>query len=319
MKAFITRIGLAALILSACCSLSFAFPSRPVTLIVPAPPGGTADTVARIISSKLATALGQPLVVENKAGASGVIASQYVANAAADGYTLLMNYTSHAINPWLMSKLPYDSTRGFTPVAFLRKVPLLLAVPVSGPKTAAELITEARTHPGKLSYGASATGGASHLGGELFSQLTGGDMLMIPYKGGGPAAMDLAAGRTSMLLDSQLALQGLQSTGRIRYLGIASQSPSAVFPDLEPIGRDLPGFEATAWFGVMAPAGTPPAVVEQLNAEINRVLDDPEVRRALLAGGFEPQTMTPAEWGRFLASETDRWGNLIRKANIRIE
>jgi len=313
------RRGLLGLALLACCGLAAAFPVRPVTIVVPAPPGGTADTVVRTLVPRLAAALGQPVLVENKAGASGAIASQAVAAAPADGHTLLMNYTSHAINPWLMARLPYDSAKAFAPVAFLGKVPLLLAVPADGHRSVAELIADARAHPGKLSYGSSATGGASHLGGELFSQLTGGKLLMVPYKGGAAAATDLAAGRISMLLDSQLALQGVQQAGRVRFLGVASEKPSAVFPDLEPVGRALPGFEATAWFGVMAPAGTPAAVLERLNAEINRALGDPDVARQLLSRGFEPQAMTPTAWGGFIASETARWGELIKRANLKAE
>lgn len=203
-------IGLA---LAGCSAGAAAFPTKPVTIVVPAPPGGTADSVVRTLLPTLAAALGRPVLVDNRAGASGVIASQAVAAAAPDGHTLLMNYTSHAINPWLVAKLPYDSAKAFVPVAFLGKVPLLLAVPVDGHRTAAELIADARAHPGKLSYGSSATGGASHLGGELFSQLTSGRLLMVPYKGGAAAATDLAAGRISMLLDSQLALQGVQQGG----------------------------------------------------------------------------------------------------------
>lgn len=303
----------------ACCSPASAFPTKPVTIVVPAPPGGTADTVVRTLLPRLGAALGQPVLVDNRAGASGVIASQTVAAAPPDGHTVLMNYTSHAINPWLMAKLPYDSSKAFVPVAFLGKVPLLLAVPADGPRSAAALIADARAHPGKLSYGSSATGGASHLGGELFSQLTGGRLLMVPYKGGAAAATDLAAGRISMLLDSQLALQGVQQGGRVRFLGVASEKPSAVFPNLEPVGRALPGFEATAWFGIMAPAGTPAAIVERLNAEINRALSDPEIARQLLSRGFEPQAMTPAAWGGFIAHETARWGELIKRANLKAE
>ncbi len=315
----IARRGLLGLALLASCGLAAAFPVKPVTIVVPAPPGGTADTVVRTLVPRLAAALGQPVLVENKAGASGAIASQAVAGAAPDGHTLLMNYTSHAINPWLMAKLPYDSGKAFAPVAFLGKVPLLLAVPADGHRSVAELIADARANPGKLSYGSSATGGASHLGGELFSQLTGGKLLMVPYKGGAAAATDLAAGRIAMLLDSQLALQGVQQAGRVRFLGVASEKPSAVFPDLEPIGRSLPGFEATAWFGVMAPAGTPTPVRDKLNAEINRALSDPDVARLLLSRGFEVQAMPSAAWREFLAAETRRWGDLIKRANLKAE
>ena len=311
--------GLIGLAIFACGSLAAAFPNKPVTIVVPAPAGGTADTVVRTIVPRLTAGLGQPVVVENRGGAAGVIAAQAVATATPDGHTLLMNYTSHATNPWLLAKMPYDSGKAFAPVAFLGKVPLLVAVPAEGHRNAAELIADAKAHPGKLSYGSSATGGASHLGAELFSQLTGGQLVSVPYKGGAPAVTDLAAGRLSMLLDSQLALQGAQQSGRIRIIGVASEKPSAVFPDLEPMGRQLPGFEATAWFGIMAPAGTPAAAIERLNVEINRALSDPEVRQQLLSRGFEPQPMTPAAWGNFIAQETSRWGALIKRANLKPE
>ena len=310
---------LAGFILSVACNLVAAFPIKPVTIVVPAPPGGSADTVIRSISARLASALGQPVLIDNKAGASGVIASQYVAGAPADGHTLLMNYTSHAINPWLMAKLPYDTTKSFAPVALLGTVPLLLAVPIAAEKSATELIATARRNPGTLSYGTSATGGASHLGGELFSQLTGGKLLMVPYKGGAAAATDLAAGRISMLLDSQLALAPMQQGNRIRFLGIASEKRSVVFPELEPIGKLLPGFEATAWFGIVAPAGTPVAVIERLNTEINHLLQDPEISKLLISRGFEPQAISTAAWSSFIEQETKRWGALIQKANLKVE
>ena len=297
-----------------------AFPTRPVTIVVPAPTGGTADLVIRTLTPRLAAALGVPVVVENKAGAGGVIASQSVAAAAPDGHTVLMNYTSHAINPWLVAKLPYDSASAFAPVAFLGKVPLLVAVPADGPaRNAAELIALAKAKPGELSYGSSAVGGASHLGGELFSQLTGGRLVHVGYKGGAPAALDLASGRISLLLDSALPLQPHVQSGRVRIVGIAAEQPSAVFPQYEPVGRLLPGFEATAWFGIVAPAGTPSAAIARLNTEINRLLADPDLRRQLIERGFEPQSLTPADWGTFMAAETRRWGELIRKADLKAQ
>jgi len=315
-----TRSLLAAIVLSCAAFAADAFPTRAVTIVVPAPTGGTADLVVRTITPKLASALGVPVVVDNKAGAGGVIASQFVAAAAPDGHTVLMNYTSHAINPWLVAKLPYDSTAAFSPVAFLGKVPLLVAVPADGPaKSAAEFVALAKARPGELTYGSSAVGGASHLGGELFSQLTGGRLVHVGYKGGAAAALDLASGRISMLLDSVLPLQPHVQSGRVRIVGLASEQPSAVFPQYEPVGRLLPGFEATAWYGLLAPAGTPAAVVARLNAEVNRVLSDPDVRRQLIERGFEPQAMAPAEWSAFMAGETRRWGELIRKADLKAQ
>jgi tripartite-type tricarboxylate transporter receptor subunit TctC len=313
------QAALASLLLAAAFGAK-AYPTKAVTIVVPAPAGGTADLVVRTLSAKLSAALGQSIVVDNRAGAGGMIASQYVASAAPDGHTILMNYTSHAINPWLMQKVPYDTATAFTPVAFLGRVPLLLAVPADGPaKTASELVNLAKAKPGELSYGSAAVGGASHLGGELFSQLTGGKLLHVGYKGGAAAAIDLATGRISMLLDSQLPLLPHVQSGRVRILGVASESPSVVFPQYEPVGKVLPGFESTAWFGLVAPAGTPAPVVARLNAEVNKLLADPEIRKQLMDRGFEPHAMNPTEWGGFMAGETKRWGELIRKAGLKAQ
>jgi len=193
-------------------------------------------------------------------------------------------------------------------------------VPADGPvRNAAELVALAKAKPGEMSYGSSAVGGASHLGGELFSQLTGGRLVHVGYKGGAPAALDLASGRISLLLDSSLPLQPHVQSGRVRIVGVAAEQPSAVFPQYEPVGRLLPGFEATAWFGIVAPAAAPAAAIARLNAEINRLLADPDLRRQLIERGFEPQALSPAEWGAFMAAETRRWGELIRKADLKAQ
>ncbi len=295
-----------------------AAPGRPLTIVVPAPAGGTADVTIRTVAPKLSKILDQSVIVENRPGGGGTIASAFVAAAKPDGATLLMVYTSHATNPWILDGLPYDSATAFAPVAFLGKVPLLLAVPASSSsKTAEDLIALARSKPGTLTFGSSAIGGASHLGGELFSELTGGRILHIGYKGGAAAGLDLATGRISMLLDSQLALLPHVQAGRVRILGVASATQSVVFPQLEPIGKALPGFEATAWFGILAPTGTPSDEVLRLNKGFNEALQDEQVRAQLIDRGFEPQVMTPTEWGAFISSETARWGDLIKKVGLK--
>lgn len=299
-----------------CIETALAFPVKPITLIVSGPPGGTADAMMRLITEPFAKNLGQPVILDFKPGASGIVASEFVSRAPADGHTLLFIYTSHAINPWLQDKLPYDSVRGFAPVAALGEMPLLLAVPASGHTNLAELITEARTHPGKLSYAAPTPNSASHLASEMFSQMTGGKFLMVPYKGTAPAAVDLAAGRVSMMLDTHLGLLPLVQANKVRIIGIASERPSQVFPNLEPIGRQLPGFRFSAWFGVLAPAGTPADVLARLNDAFNRSLNDPAIRERLIARGFEPRPDTAAGWEKFLAQESSRWGEFIRKTRI---
>lgn len=320
------RFGLTAAVVGVCwvlsslLSVSQAASGRALTIVVPAPAGGTADVVMRTVAPKLGELLDRSVIVENRPGGGGTIASAFVAAAKPDGATLLMVYTSHATNPWLLDNLPYDSTTAFAPVALLGKVPLLLAVPAASPsKTAEDLIALAKAKPGTLTYGSSAIGGASHLGAELFSELTGGHILHIGYKGGAAAGLDLAAGRISMLLDSQLALLPHVQAGRVRILGVASATPSAVFPNLEPIGKVLPGFEATAWFGILAPAGLPNDDVARLNDAFGAALRDPQVRAQLIDRGFEPQQMTPAEWASFIAAETARWGALIKSADLKKE
>lgn len=296
--------------------IAMAFPVKPITLVVSGPPGGTADAMMRLITSPFAKLLGQPVILDFKPGASGVIATEFVSRAPADGHTLLFVYTSHAINPSLQNKLPYDSVKDFAPVALLGEMPLLLAVPTGGHKNVAELIAEARSNPGKLSYAAPTPNSASHLASEMLSQMTGGKFLMVPYKGTAPAAVDLAAGRVSMMLDTHLGLLPLAQAKKIRIIGVARERPSPAFPDLEPIGRQLPGFQFSAWFGVLAPAGTPTEVLTRLNNAFNFSLKDPMIREQLNGRGFEPMPGTIGAWQYFLLQESSRWRGFIQKTYI---
>ena len=297
-----------------------AYPVKPITIVVPAPPGGTADIVIRTISAKLSEYLGQSVIIDNRAGGGGIIATQLVDKAPADGYTLLMNYTSHAINPSLYAKLPYDSVKNFAPVTLLGQVPLVLVVPNDlPPKNMAEFVAYARTNAGKLNFGSAAIGGASHLGGELLNNMAGVDIQHVPYKGGAAAAMDLASGRLTMVLDSYLPLQAYIKAGRIRPLGVASAKRSEMNPDLPTIAETLPGFEASAWFGILAPAATPADVITRLNAELVKALRDSEIRQRLTRQGFEPVGDSPEEFARFMRAESDKWARVVRKANVKIE
>lgn len=296
--------------------IAMAFPVKPITLVVSGPPGGTADAMMRLITSPFAKLLGQPVILDFKPGASGVIATEFVSRAPADGHTLLFVYTSHAINPSLQNKLPYDSVKDFAPVALLGEMPLLLAVPTGGHKNVAELIAEARSNPGKLSYAAPTPNSASHLASEMLSQMTGGKFLMVPYKGTAPAAVDLAAGRVSMMLDTHLGLLPLAQAKKIRIIGVARERPSPAFPDLEPIGRQLPGFQFSAWFGILAPAGTPSEIVGVINKALNSSLQNPEIREQLIKRGFEPRPESIANWEKFIKDENTRWGDFIRKNKI---
>ncbi len=308
-----------AVVLLFCTGSAMAFPTKPIILVVSGPPGGTADAMMRIITEPFAKSLEQPVILDFKPGASGIIASEFVSRAPADGHTLLFVYTSHAINPWLQKSLPYDNVKDFAPVALLGGMPLLLAVPADGPNTVSELIADARAHPGKLSYAAPTPNSAAHLASETFSKMTGGKLLMVPYKGTAPAAVDLAAGRVSMMLDTHLGLLPLAQANKVKIIGVASERSSTAFPKIEPIGRQLPGFNFSAWFGILAPAGTPPEVLERLNGAFNRSLNDPIIRDKLISRGFEPQPETTVNWQRFIAQENLRWGELIRVMGMKAE
>ena len=294
------------------------FPSKPVTVIVPAPPGGTADISMRIIAHKLNENLGQQIVVDNRPGAGGIIASQLALKATPDGYTVLMNYTSHAINPSLYKKLPYDTAKDFTPVTLLGITPLVLVVHPSVPaKTVAEFIAYAKANPGKLNYGSAAIGGASHLGGELLKIRAGIDIVHVPYKGGAAAAADLMSGQIQMLMDSLLPLQPHIKAGKMRPLGVTSVKRTEISPDLPSIAETLPGFESSAWFGIVVPAATPRDVVNKLNAEFVKVLRTPETREKLTQQGFEKVGNTPDEYAAFLKSETSKWSDVVRIAGVK--
>lgn len=296
------------------------FPSKPVTIIVPAPPGGTADISLRIIAHKLNETLGQQVVVDNRPGAGGIIASQLAAKAAPDGYTILLNYTSHAINPYLYKKLPYDSLKDFTPITLLGRTPLVLAVHPSVPaKTVPEFIAYAKAHPGKLNYGSAAIGGASHLGGELLKMKAGIDIVHIPYKGGAAAAADLISGQVQMVFDSLLPLQPHIKAGKIRALGVTSAKRTDISPDLPAIAETIPNFEASAWFGILGPAGMPRELVTKLNAEFIKVLRTPEIKAKLTKNGFDVAGTSPEEYGTFLKSEMDKWSKVVHAAGIKPE
>jgi tripartite-type tricarboxylate transporter receptor subunit TctC len=294
------------------------FPAKPVTVIVPAPPGGTADISMRIIAHKLNENLGQQIVVDNRAGAGGIIASQLALKATPDGYTVLMNYTSHAINPSLYKKLPYDSAKDFAPVTLLGITPLVLVVHPSVPaKTIAEFIAYAKANPGKLNFGSAAIGGASHLGGELLKIRAGIDMVHVPYKGGAAAAADLMSGQIQMLMDSLLPLQPHIKAGKMRPLGVTSVKRTEISPDLPAISETLPGFESSAWFGVMVPVATPRDVINKLNAEFVKVLLAPATREKLTQQGFEKVGNTPEEYAAFLKSETTKWTEVVPIAGVK--
>ena len=309
---------------AACAIASGAFgawPEKPIKLIVPYSAGGAADTTARLIGQRLADRLKQPVVVENKAGASGTIGAAAVATAAPDGYTLLLDATGHTTNPSLFAKLPYDSARDFIPISLITRIPNLLVVPAaSGTKSVQELIKAAREKPGKLTYASAGNGGAQHLAAELFTQALKLDMVHVPYKGGAPALTDLMGGQVDMMFSAVSASGPLVKGGKLRALATTGNKPTAGFADLPTVAASgVPGFEVYEWNGLFAPKGTPPAIVERLEREVREVVKQPEVQQKLSDLGAEPVGSGAADFAAFLKSETAKWSKVIKDANIKAD
>lgn len=295
------------------------YPSRPITIEIPYPPGGTADSVARPLSVELGKRLGVPVILDYKAGAGGAIATQFVAKANPDGYTLVMVLAAHAINPSLYKNLPYDSVKDFTPISMVAKLPLVLySNPKFGPKTVPELIEYAKKNPGQLSFGSAGSGNTSHLAGELFASTAGVQMLHVPYKGGGPSITAAVGGEIPTVFAGPDSL-GMARSGRLHVVAVTSPERSPLIPDVPAIAETLKGFEVYGWYGLLAPANTPAAVVQKLNTEINATLKSPEFKKMVEPLGYIPTGSTPAEFGSFVQTETKRWGEVIRKADIKLE
>jgi len=298
------------------------YPNRPVQLVVTVPPGGAADLVARVIGAKLTDALGQNVVVSNRAGAGGTTAAGQVAKAEADGYTLMENtITTHGIGPHVYASLPYDPLKDFAPVILIAKLPLIMAVNAEVPaRSVAEVIALAREKPGELSFSSSGTGGAPHLAGELFKSLTGTSLLHVPYRGSGPAVIDLAAGRITMMFDATPSLLPHILSGKLRPLAAASPQRHPLLPQVPSFAElGLPGMDIALWYGVVAPAGTPAPIVQRLNAELNRILELSDVRKTLADQGAEVAGGTPEDFAAFMRAEIARWGPVVKAAGIKPE
>jgi tripartite-type tricarboxylate transporter receptor subunit TctC len=299
-----------------------AYPNKIVTLVVPVPPGGAADFIARLIGRKLSDALGQPVVISNRGGASGTIASDNVAKAAPDGYTLLLNsITTHGIGPHLYTSLPYDSVKDFTPITLVAKLPLVMTINAGHPmKSVKEVIDYAKANPGKLSFASSGNGGAPHLAGELFQNVTGIKMLHVPYRGSGPAVIDVGAGRVDIMFDAVPSLLSLIQAGKLRPLAAASAERNPIVPDVPTFGElGIKGMEISLWYGLEGPAGMPPAVVQKLNAELVKILKTDDVHQSFAKQGAVASGGTPAEFADFMRAESARWGEVVRKNGIKIQ
>jgi tripartite-type tricarboxylate transporter receptor subunit TctC len=298
------------------------YPSKPIRLIVPFAAGGGNDNVARLVGKALSGSLGQQVVIDNRPGAGGVLGAELAAKSAPDGYTLFLGGVgSHAINPNLHERLPYDPIKDFAPVALLASAPLMLVVHPSVPAgSTREFIALARLKPGRLNYASNGSGSSSHLAAVMFEAMAGVEMVHVPYKGLSPALADLLSGRVQLMFSSVVAILPHIKAGKLRGLAVTASKRLALMPELPTLAESgLAGYEASSWYGVLAPAGTPEEVVARLNAEMVKALDQPEVRNSLLGEGAEPVGGPPEKFAAHIKSEKERLGKLIRDAKIRLE
>jgi tripartite-type tricarboxylate transporter receptor subunit TctC len=312
--------GAAALPALARAAWAQAYPSRPVRIVVGLAPGGTNDFVARLMGQWLSERLGQQFVIENRPGAGGNIGTEAVVRAPADGYTLLLVGAWSAFNATLYAKLNYNFIRDIAPVASIGRVPLVIVVNPSVPaKTVPEFIAFAKGNPGKISMASGGNGTTPHVAGELFKMMAGVDLIHVPYRGNGPAITDLLGGQVQVLFaGAPESIEHIRA-GRLRPLAVTDTTRLEVLSDIPTVAEFVPGYEASAWFGVGAPRNTPAEIIDKLNKEINAGLSDPELRRRLAEGGGTVLAGSPADFGRLIAEETEKWGKVIRAANIKAD
>ena len=297
-----------------------AYPARPVRLIVPFPAGGPTDVVARLIGQWLSDRLGQPFIIENRPGAGTTIATEAVVRAAADGYTLLLVALSSAINATLYDNLKYNFIRDIAPVATITSQPSVIVVHPSVPaKTVPEFIAHAKANPGRINMASPGIGTSPHVAGELFKIMAGIDMLHVPYRGGAPAYTDLLAGQVQVMFSVTISTIEYIRAGKLRALAVTTATRSQELPDIATVSDFLPGYEASQWFGIGVPRNTPAEIVEKLNKEINAGLADPKINARLADLGGVALPGSPAEFGKLIAAETEKWAKVIRTANIKPE
>ncbi|BCN40430.1 MFS transporter [Alicycliphilus denitrificans] len=298
------------------------YPAKPVTIIVPFSAGGTTDILARIVGQGLQTELGQPFVVDNRAGAGGNIGASLAAKAPADGYTLFMGTVgTHAINQALYKKMPFDPVKDFAPISRVATVPNLLVAHPSQPyKTVKELIAYAKANPGKVTFGSPGSGASPHVSGELFKSMTGTDLLHVPYKGSAPAMTDLLGGQISIMFDNMpSAIQHVRS-GKLRPIAVTTAKRSPELPDVPTIAEaGVPGYEAMSWFGMFAPAATPKPVLDKLNAALVKVLNQPDVKKKIAEQGGDVVAETPAQFAAFIKAESAKWGKVVKESGATVD
>jgi len=314
-------VALSAFGLAASASAQTAYPAKPVRLVVPYPPGASNDVLSRITAQAMVPGLGQQIVVDNRAGAGGMIGAEHVARADADGYTILNVQSSFTTNAAVRPKLPYDSQKDFAYIGMMALGPMLLVVHPSLPaKSAGDVVRLAKARPGQLNYGSSGNGGINHMSTELFARMAKINIVHIPYKGISPAVTDLIAGNTQLIITSLPSAMGQLKAGRLKALGVGGAKRSTLAPELPTISESgVPGYVAELWWGLAAPAKTPPAILDRLSAELNKSLRTSDVKERYAREGGEPVIMTRAEFTEFVRQEIERWRKVAREANIQPE
>lgn len=312
-----------ALSLAILCNLAAAqdYPARPVRFILPFPPGGGTDILGRLISDRLSASLGQPVVTENRGGAGGNVGAEVAARSAPDGYTIVLCAPSLAISPSLYSKLNYDPVKDFAPISLVATVPNVLITHPSVPaQTLQEFIAHVRTKPGALNFGSGGNGTSNHLAGELFNIVTGTKLVHIPYKGVNLAMQDVLSGQIHLVVIGIPAAAPHIKAGRLRALGVIAPQRAAALPEVPTVAEaGLKDFEVTTWYGVLAPAGTPRPIITRLNGELVKIMHAPEMKEKLAASGTDPLTSTPEEFSAYLRQEIAKWGEVVRKANLKAD
>jgi tripartite-type tricarboxylate transporter receptor subunit TctC len=317
-----TAIACALLLASAAALAQSPYPHKPVRIVVPYPPGGTTDLLARLVAARLGDKLGQNFTVDNRAGASGAIGSQLVAKSPPDGYTLVMaTISSHGINSALNKTLPYDPVADFAPITLVASTPNVITVNADTPaKTLAELLAMARARPGALSFGSTSAGGSPHMSVELLKMMAKVDLVHIPYKGGGPMLTDLIGGQIPMGVDNLPSSMAHIKSGKIRALAVTTATRWPGAPDIPTVAESgVPGYEVSAWFGLLAPAGTPKEIVDLLQRSVADGLRDPAVAQRLQELGAEPVASTPDAFGRQIAGEIDKWKKVVAATGVKVE
>ena len=315
-----TFLFISCLFIGAQSALADNYPDRPIKWIVPWPPGGGADVIARLLGNPVAQGIGQPVIIDNRGGAAGNIGAVAAARSPADGYTMVFAYSgTHSINRHLYKDMPFEE-KDFAPVIFLTSVPQMLVVNANLPfKTVQDIITAAKANPGKLMYGSSGNGAINHLTGQLFSDMAGVKLLHVPYKGGGPAAAAVMAGEVDMVFGEPSTLLPHVASGKLRAIATTGGKRSISLPDLPTIAESgVPGYDVTSWNGVLVPVGTPPEAIKKLNAEFNQVLASPEMRDRLLKIGYEPIGGPPERFSKHIDAETKKWGPVIKQSGLQI-